>query len=187
MAKGQKKEQLIATAQSLFFKHSIKRITIEEICRTAGVSKVTFYKHFANKQALVIHIRDKLLDEGFQQFDIICEQDIPYPEKIAQMTQWRIQFFSQMSSEFIEDIFSMDDIHMKIKSRFFKNIVMARERGEIKKEFSPELIWMVTEKLNELVVDGSWKKITLDYSEYQAQMRNLFYHGLLTHHGEPGR
>lgn len=44
-----KQRELIETAAQLFFKHGFKRVTVEEICRTAKVSKVTFYRYFAAK------------------------------------------------------------------------------------------------------------------------------------------
>ncbi len=174
-----KQEQIVATGKNLFFKHGVKRISVEEICKIASVSKVTFYKYFTNKLSLVKVIRDKLVDEGFSQFDFICDQEIPYVEKIREMTKWKVNFFSQMSSEFIEDIISLKDIREKIKTRYLRNIKNAQEKGEIKKEFSPELIWLVTEKLNEIGTDGTWKSIFLDYGEYQKQMRDLFFTGLL--------
>ena len=50
---SQKKQQLVETGKKLFLKHGVKRISIEEICRESEVSKVTFYKYFKNKQALI--------------------------------------------------------------------------------------------------------------------------------------
>ena len=45
---SQKREQLIQTGEALFIKHGMRRVTVEEICRQAGVSKPTFYKFFEN-------------------------------------------------------------------------------------------------------------------------------------------
>jgi len=44
-SENQKYNQIIDTSKKLFWKYGIKRVTIEEICREAGVSKMTFYKH----------------------------------------------------------------------------------------------------------------------------------------------
>ena len=40
---------LVKQARELFWKHGIKRITVEEICSEAGISKMTFYRNFKNK------------------------------------------------------------------------------------------------------------------------------------------
>jgi AcrR family transcriptional regulator len=171
--------QLIETAKDLFFKHGVRRITIGEICKESNVSKVTFYKYFANKDELVRHIRNELIENGFSKFDEINELDIGFPEKVDLITQWRIDFFSNIKSEFIEDVLSAEDTLKEMKSRYLKNIKSAQIKGEVRNDLSPELIWLVTEKLNELVRDGSWKDIFSEYSEFQKQLRKMYFYGLL--------
>jgi AcrR family transcriptional regulator len=175
-----KQRHIVETAKGLFLKHGVKRITIREICQKAGVSKVTFYRYYTNKDDLVRYIRDSLLQEGFSHFDRIIQPDLGFAEKVDRMTEWRREFFSTMSSDFIEDVLSMDDIMDKVKERFFRMMETGQRKGDIRKEISPELVWMVSEKMNELVTQGKWRSVASDYSEYQAQMRLLFFHGLLT-------
>ncbi len=177
--KSKKSTQLIETAKNLFFKHGVKRITIEEICKESNVSKVTFYKYFSNKNELVRHIRDELIEEGFSEFDEINELDIGFPEKVELITQWRIDFFSNIKSDFIQDILSVEDTIEEMKRRYLKNIEAAQIKGEVRNDLSPELIWLVTEKLNELVKDGSWKEIFTDYREFQKQIRRMYFYGML--------
>jgi AcrR family transcriptional regulator len=171
---------IVSTAKELFMKHGVRRITINEICQKAGVSKVTFYRYFTNKQELAMLIRDSLMQEGFSRFDEISGREIRFAEKIDLMTEWRREFFSGMSADFIEDVFSMEDMKEKFRDRLLHVIRSAQQKGDIRKEISPELVWLVTEKMNELVTEGQWKSAVKDYGEYQGQMRLMFYHGLLT-------
>ena len=54
-----KKEQdILIAGKKLFFKYGLKKVTIEEICAEANVSKMTFYKYFPNKTALVKKVFD---------------------------------------------------------------------------------------------------------------------------------
>lgn len=177
--KSEKPDQIIKTAIDLFSRFGAKRVTVEEICKTAGVSKVTFYKYFKNKLDLIRHIRDELIEIGFNKFDEISAMDISYPEKIELMTRWRIEFFSQMKNEFIHELFSLDEVVEEAKQRYLRNISMAQEKGEIQPDLSPELIWLVSEKLNEIIRDKSWRTVFTEYSEFQEQMRRLFFFGLL--------
>jgi AcrR family transcriptional regulator len=174
-----KKTQIIKTATDLFFRFGSKRVTVEEICETAGVSKVTFYKYFNNKVDLIRHIRDELIGVAFAKFDEISAMDIDYPEKIELMTRWRIEFFSQMKNEFIHELFTLDEVVDEVKRRYLKNISDAQEKGEIRSDLSPEFIWLVSEKLTGIVRDESWKTVFKDYGEFQKQMRTLFFFGLL--------
>lgn len=179
MKKSKKRTQIIKTATDLFSRFGAKRVTIEEICETAGVSKVTFYKYFKNKVDLIRHIRDELIEIAFAKFDKISAMDIPYPEKIDLMTRWRIEFFSQMKGEFIHELFALDEVVEEVKRRYLKNITDAQEKGELRSDLSPEFIWLVTERLNGIVRDESWRTVFTDYSEFQKQMRTLFFFGLL--------
>ncbi len=177
--KQSKKSQVVDAARDLFFRHGVRRVTVAEICNKANVSKVTFYKYFDNKQVVAKHIGDELIELGFARFDEIKGLDLSFPEKIDLMTQWRVEFFSQISSEFIEEILDLEGVYAEIKKRYLENIKAAQERGEIRQEISVELIWLVTEKLNELVKEGSWKSIFSDYSQFQRQLRRLYFYGLL--------
>ncbi|UCD39298.1 MAG: helix-turn-helix transcriptional regulator, partial [Fidelibacterota bacterium] len=76
------------TAEHLFSRFGARRVTVEEICREANVSKMTFYKYFPNKVELVRTIRDNWEEEGFMRFDEINAMDLPFPEKIDLMTRW---------------------------------------------------------------------------------------------------
>lgn len=78
-----------------------------------------------------------------------------------------------------EDILSVEDTNEEMKRRYLKNIEAAQIKGEVRSDLSAEMIWLVTEKLNELVRDGSWKTIFNDYSEFQKQLRKMYFYGLL--------
>ena len=105
--------------------------------------------------------------------------DIPYPEKIELMTRWRIEFFSQMKQEFIHELLNLDEVVEEAKRRYLKNVTDAQEKGEIRSDLSPEFIWLVTERLNGIVRDESWRTVFSDFGDFQEQMRNLFFFGLL--------
>ncbi len=179
MEKSKKRKQIIKTATELFSRFGTKRVTVAEICETAGVSKVTFYKYFKNKVDLIRHIRDEFIEIGFAKFDEISAMDISFPEKVELMTRWRIEFFSQMKNEFIRELFTLDEVVEEAKRRYLKNITTAQQKGEIRSDISPEFIWLVTERLNGIVRDESWRTVFSDYSIFQKQMRTLFFFGLL--------
>ncbi|MCJ7802330.1 MAG: TetR/AcrR family transcriptional regulator, partial [Candidatus Marinimicrobia bacterium] len=57
-------KQIVETANDLFMRFGVKRITIEEICKTAKVSKMTFYKFFKNKIELAEYIIFSIINTG---------------------------------------------------------------------------------------------------------------------------
>ncbi len=48
------KKKIFKTAISLFAKYSFKDVTVDDICKKAGVSKGAFYLHFPSKESLLI-------------------------------------------------------------------------------------------------------------------------------------
>ena len=104
-----KKTQIIQTAEKLFSRYGSKRISVEEICRESWVSKMTFYKYFSNKLALVRSIKDMYVEEGFRKFDEINALDIEFPEKIDLMSRWKVEFGARISADFIREMVSIDD------------------------------------------------------------------------------
>ncbi len=180
MARNGAEQRIRTTAENLFSRYGVRRVTVQEICRTAGVSKVSFYKHYRNKHDLVDRIRDDLIAEGFAAYDEISARDIPYPEKVDLMTRWRAEHLASLNDEFRRELFANPEVEAQVKKRFLANMSQARDQGHIRADIAGELVWLVSEKLQELVREGSWKQAFPDYEEFQKQMRRLFFYGLLS-------
>ena len=60
--RSEKFESITSAAKSLFWKHGIRRVSIEEICEDAGVSKMTCYKYFSNKTAIAKYLIEDLFE-----------------------------------------------------------------------------------------------------------------------------
>ncbi len=178
--RSKKREQIVRTAESLFSRFGAKRVTVEEICREAGVSKMTFYKYFSNKVELVLSIRDEWVEEDFRKFDEINAKDLPFPDKINLMTRWKMEFASRVNAEFIRELASSDDIIEQVKRRYLGNIKKAQEQGDVRSDIDPEFLWLVVEKLGELVKEESWRGVFSELSQYHQQLRTLLWYGLLT-------
>ncbi len=178
-AKSEKYISLLETAKTLFFRHGIRRVTVEEICAESKVSKVTFYKYFKDKDDLIRVIREELTLIGFARLDEINALTLSYPEKVERMTAWRVQFFASMKGDFIKEIIDIKSVSEEIKRRYLTNIRKAQEEGEIDPTLSPELIWLVTEKFNEIVKEGKWENFLSDHTEAQSQLRQMYFYGLL--------
>jgi AcrR family transcriptional regulator len=141
---------------------------------------MTFYKYFPNKVELIRSIRDEWLEEGFKKFDEIKALAIPFPDKINLMTRWKVELASRINAEFIRDIISNDDAAELFKQRYLGNIRDAQMKGEIRSDINLEFLWMVLEKIGELFMEGNWKNVFSELSQYQHQIRTLIFYGLLT-------
>lgn len=60
--KNKHREALIAAGKSLFMKKSFLNVNIKEVCELAGVSRVTFYKHFRSMDELIFEVQMDVLE-----------------------------------------------------------------------------------------------------------------------------
>ena len=97
-----KRAQIFKTGRDLFWKYGFKRVTIEEICKEASVSKMTYYKFFPNKIELVKTIMDDILRVSMDKYKNIMASDIPYPEKVVALIHLKKDQIEHMSSEYFK-------------------------------------------------------------------------------------
>ena len=176
---SKKQKQIVETAEALFIRHGIKRITVEEICREAGVSKMTFYKYFPNKIGLVKYIWKSWVEEGYAKWDEINAMDIAFPEKLELMLQWKEDFISKLNVEFIEELLRIDMELEAFTNRFMQFIAEAQKKGDIRPEIRPEFLMAVLEKLNELTRNDDLRKKYSTYMDFQREIKDFFWFGVL--------
>lgn len=57
-----REEQILGAAERLFFERSFDGVGVDEIGKAAGTSGSAIYRHFANKDAILAALFDKVLD-----------------------------------------------------------------------------------------------------------------------------
>ena len=67
-------QHILATALHLFLTQSIKKVTMDDVAYAAGITRVTVYRHYANKQALVAVVFVQIA-AGFEQARQTVESD----------------------------------------------------------------------------------------------------------------
>jgi AcrR family transcriptional regulator len=189
---SKKQREILATGRALFLKHGFKRVTIEEICAEAKVSKMTFYKHFSNKMELVKAIVIKMGEEAMDRYRKIMKRDIPFTEKIELQIQMKMEDTSEMSSEFINDLLVHGEPEimqfMTEQRKHFLGIVHAdyveaQEKGEIRKDVKPEFIIYFLNHLNDMLQDETLINMYKDPYELAMELIRFFFYGI-THRDE---
>jgi len=151
--KPTKKEQLEITAKELFWKHGFKKVSIDEICRKANVSRKTYYTLYENKTALVIFILRTMVEEIKAAYLKIMEDDVPFAEKMEKMLILKLKMSESLSMEFVADFYnpdagevleyftSMTEESIAFSREFFRK---AQEKGEMNPNLNLDyLIWLI--------------------------------------------
>src|ERR1700712_3872830 len=78
------RRRLFEAAATVFAKRGFADATAEAISREAGMSKATFYEHFANKEEAILALFDEAATEVMRQMALASEQEsATYPEHLA--------------------------------------------------------------------------------------------------------
>ena len=188
-AKSKKCQQIISSGEKLFMRHGIKRISVKEICDTAGVSKMTFYKYFDNKVDLALYIIKEMLKQGEMRYLDIMAMDVPYQNKAREIIKMKIELSKDMGREIIFD-FLNSSYHeitefMKKKTQenmqlFLKDFIKAQKQGDIRSDIKPEFILYFLNNMRAMIED---EKLTGLYASTQAltaEIVNFFFYGILS-------
>jgi AcrR family transcriptional regulator len=187
LSDNQKYNQILTTSKELFWKYGIKRVTIEEICREAGVSKMTFYKHLKNKNELVKQIIDHTLGKAMVKYREIMEQDIPFTEKVRQTIALKMEQTEEMSNDFFEDYFlhadpELSDYLNKQASesigQIMKDYIQAQKKGEIRNDIRPEFILYFLNHMTEMAKDEQLLALYKKPGELISELINFFFYGI---------
>ena len=60
--RNKNREDIITAGRKLFLKHDFVNVNIKDICNLAGVSRVTFYKHFKSIDELIFEVQIDILN-----------------------------------------------------------------------------------------------------------------------------
>lgn len=180
--------QIVETARSLFMRFGIRRVSVEEICHEANVSKMTFYKYFKNKNELVRHIFDQIAQEALDRYNGIMAQDVWYSEKAKQIIQMKLDQAEVMSTEFIRDFLHSADpeiaawyqkIVQERMGLFLRHFKEAQENGDIRSDVKPEFILYMINRMIEMVDDDRLVQLYDTPKELTHEVMNFLFYGIL--------
>lgn len=60
--KSKNREEIITSGRELFLKNNFLNVNIKDVCTLAGVSRVTFYKHFKSMDELIFEVQIDILN-----------------------------------------------------------------------------------------------------------------------------
>jgi len=183
-----KKKQILVTAEDLFLRFGFKRISIEEICSTAKVSKMTFYKYFKNKIDLVKYLWSMMFEYGMKKFEEIENMNISFQDKVDLILKLKEESSNKLSHEFVLEYFLSnnelrDFFNQKYQQsigsfiNFFKN---AQTKGEVRSDMKPEFFIAAINKLMELVENKQLVQSYETYKDFVLEVNNFLYFGIFT-------
>lgn len=181
-------EKIIAAGEELFRKFGTKRVTIDEICRTAEVSKMTFYKYFPNKTGLAKTILQRLAGTQMATYRNIMAQGIPFEEKVRQTIQMKLEAGGRMGNEWPREILENPDSevgrflrHMtgEITGRIRRDYENAQKNGDIRPDVRMDFIFFFLGHIQTMLQDKRLLDMYDSIEALTAELVNFFFWGIL--------
>ena len=186
MAKN-KYNNILDTAKDLFWKHGFKRVSVEEICRKANVSKMTYYKHFPNKIELAKTVYNNEMKKGTLKFRNIMEADIDPAEKIKKLILLKVEGTNNISKEFLADFFTSSEPELKkfVEERtkiswneILNDFKKAQQTGWIRKDIRPEFLIHISLKAADIITDPELLKLYDNPQDLIIEYVNFAFYGM---------
>ena len=187
-----KRAQLLTAAKALIWKHGMRRVSIEEICKEAGVSRMTFYKHFRDKDSIVLTILEALEKEGLERYRTIMKSELPFPDKVKALIRFKSEQADSLSHEFYHDIHQhagpavvelLDRMDRDSIRLFEKDIVQAQKQGHLRAGIHPKFFVYLLDKLIEMSHDEDLINMYPSLQAMIIELTNFYFYGILPAEG----
>jgi AcrR family transcriptional regulator len=182
-----KTEDILESAKQLFWKFGIKKVSIEEICKAAKVSKMTFYRSFSNKNELAAQVLTNLLEKGYTDYRAIMNQDIAFSEKIRLTILLKHESSTHLSEEFLKDIYQNEDANLlaiingyreKSINDIKTDFTQAQQNGWIRNDLSIDFLIYVMNNMGEKLFDDNLRAMFTDTHDLIMELTTFFFYGI---------
>ncbi|MBB6214246.1 AcrR family transcriptional regulator [Anaerosolibacter carboniphilus] len=180
-----KKESIINAARELFTERGITDVGISEIAAKAGVSQVSIYNYFGDKNSLAKEVLISYLDQSIQEYEEILKGDIPFSEKLKIIMDKKHDAVIEVSrsnfSKYAWEDKTLQQVYkeaatIKATSIYTKFIELGKKEGAIDESIPNDAILSFLFSSVSIMQQSDYLKTSL---EYKMGILRLFLYGLL--------
>ncbi|HCQ12708.1 TetR/AcrR family transcriptional regulator [Flavobacterium sp.] len=92
---SKRQQEIIESAGKLLMEKGLKGLTTKNLAIEMAFSESALYRHFKNKEDIIVLLLDYLGNDMKERLDIIFENDSTSEEKLKQLFSSQFQFFSK--------------------------------------------------------------------------------------------
>jgi len=186
MSKNAKKLLKDAT-WDLVLKHGFKATKVQDICKKAGVSKMTFYYYYENKYDIIEEVLMKFFNDAIESSKTIMNEDAPFRDKITKLVHWKADFVKTMSPEFVQELYSgggkyveiMKDVMQRTTALTYEFYSDGKAKGEINRTVDVNVLICWMNIVSDMIIEGKFNHLFDDPKEMNRQIRDLMLYGVL--------
>ncbi len=187
ITKNKKYIALLETARVLFWKYGFRRVTIDEICREAKTSKMTFYRFFPNKVKIAKSVIDQVFEKSVKDFKLIMKEDTSVSEKMQKILLMKSEGTNDISNEFLQDFYNNPELglsqYIEEKSKalwaeIIQDFKTGQNEGWIRKGLNVEFMYSYMLKCSSMVFDTELLKLFDSPQDLIMELTNMFVYGI---------
>lgn len=184
---------ILVAAKELMYRHGVRRVTVDELCREAGVSKMTFYRNFENKTDVAVKIMEDMFQQGMNSYRSIMKSDAAFPEKMKRLIALKKYEAHRVGDEFIRDMYQSEDETLRTVMEKYRQISMAeyiedlktaQQEGWVRPGIKSELILLMLDTLHEKMKDPKVMAMYDHVEDMATELNTFFFYGILTQPNE---
>jgi AcrR family transcriptional regulator len=185
---GTKRQRIIAAAARLWREtHNVKKVSLEDIAREAGVSPTTIYNNFRDREGLVAEVIRHLTRETLDKQWAIVDSDLPIPEKMRSITAVKFSTLGSVKNDALTKL-SEDPSYKQYLDKLYESEVKlmmtqlieeGKRQGYIAPDLPEESIMLFLDIFKEggIACAEKLQKI-LNNKRVMTGLIRIFYHGL---------
>lgn len=186
---SRKYQALMEAARELFWKRGFRRVSVEEICHKALVSKMTFYRYFSDKTELAKAVYDVEVERGMANFKKIMANETTTPmQKMHELLLLKMEDTNGISRAFLKDFYNNSKFGLlayaeektrQVWDEIVNDIEAAQKKGWFRNDFNPEAFLIMTTKLSEVITDDNLLKLFSTPQEMIMEISKFFTFGIM--------
>ncbi len=184
---SKKQSALLSNARTLFWQLGYRKVTIEDVCKHAGVSKMTFYKFYPDKLALAKAVYSMEVEKSLSRFRAIMQSEEAVDKKLEAIITLKSDAVENISQAFLHDFYVDEQLGLKefvgqLTNDSWQDILVlfgeAQQKGEFRKDFNPAFFLFIAQKIGEFITDPYLTRLSGGSREVIMEITRLFTWGI---------
>ncbi|MDH6359263.1 TetR/AcrR family transcriptional regulator [Parabacteroides sp. PF5-9] len=185
--RSKKHDAILEASRKLFYRYGLRKVSVEDICKEANCSKMTFYKFFPNKVELAKTMLDRTFNYWLEKFWEVMRSEKPFADKMHLFLEMKASANADTSKDFMEDLYYSEDSVLKeymsewIGRSLKETIAMftyAQEQGWMRKDLKPELMLYIMNRLIDSVRDDKLLNMYDSVQQLGREITKFFLYGV---------
>ncbi|MGL2964141.1 TetR/AcrR family transcriptional regulator [Flavobacterium sp. RSB2_4_14] len=175
---SKRQQEIIESAGKLLMGKGIKGLTTKNLAQEMNFSESALYRHFNNKEDIVILLLDYLANNMKERLEKIAVKNSTSEEKLLQLFESQFQFFSQnphfvvaiLSEGLFDESEKINNSILKIINYKMQLIATIIETGKQNNEFTNEIS---TQDIVHIII-GSFRMMMLKwkFSKFEINLKS---------------